>query len=182
MNKIELGKRIKKLREAANLTKFELGALVCDPDARPIANNTVDSWETGFTVPSIQRLFKIATVFEVSLDWLVGYDLKAAKMDEVNDLTTYHFLEYCEELGYSVNDNRNSISVFIPAKDDSVKYLIAWISKVEPYNYKLTTLIHPKKELLNDALYAYSKTTKSNRGDMIKRNDIVTRGSYYNIT
>lgn len=180
MNQIELGNRIKNLRESANLTQIELGAIVSE-STRPVSSSTVDSWETGFTVPTVHRLIKIASYFEVSLDWLVGYASKAEEENEIEDLTTHHFLEFCEELGYITYDNANSISVFVPGKDNSVKYLIAWINKLEPHNYKLTTLIHPNKDLLNEAVYAYSKTTKGKRGNRHKRIDTRQQDYYYNI-
>ena len=183
MDKIELGNRMKKLREEANLSQIEFGTLVSDNPNKAVSTNTIDSWETGFTLPTVPKLIKIATIFNVSLDWLVGHSITGSveEVDEIEDLTTHHFLEFCEELGYITNDNANSISVFVPGKDESVKYLIAWINKLEPHNYKLTTLIHPNKDLLNEVVYAYSKTTKGKRGNKHKRVDTRQQDYYYNI-
>ena len=60
-----LGKRIQKLRKAKGFTQEELGALL------EVNGKSVSKWERGVTVPSLDHLYKICKILEISLDELL---------------------------------------------------------------------------------------------------------------
>lgn len=72
-----LGKRIKLLREEERLNQLELAKKL------NISNSTLSQYETGQRIPSDDIKIKIAKIFNVTLDYLLGVsDIKN------NDVTT----------------------------------------------------------------------------------------------
>lgn len=65
-----LGEKIKSLRTAKRMTQQEFA------DRLHIAKSTVSAYENGSRVPSYDILLKIARVFKVSVDHLLGYSSK----------------------------------------------------------------------------------------------------------
>lgn len=61
-----LAERIHKARIAHRLSQHELAAKV------EVTNQAVSAWETGKARPSIDLLVKLADLFQVTLDWLMG--------------------------------------------------------------------------------------------------------------
>lgn len=61
-----LGKRIKKLREASNISQITLSKHL------NISNTTLSQYETGKRIPSDEIKNKLADYFNVSLDYLLG--------------------------------------------------------------------------------------------------------------
>ena len=69
---MELGKRVKYLREAAGLTQLEFAKTM------NISNSALSQYESGSRIPSDELKAKIADYFGVTLDYLYGRtDLKA---------------------------------------------------------------------------------------------------------
>ncbi len=62
-----LGKRIKEEREKLNLTQVDLANIL------NIANTTLSQYETGHRIPSDEIKIKLASLFGVSIDYLLGY-------------------------------------------------------------------------------------------------------------
>lgn len=60
-----LGKRIKELRKQNNLTQTELGKRL------GVIKQTISSWENGISSPSNDTLAHIASIFGVSIDYLL---------------------------------------------------------------------------------------------------------------
>lgn len=58
--------RLKKLRELSNLTQNELASKL------GVTKQSVSNWENGNILPSIEMLVKIAKLFSVSTDYLLG--------------------------------------------------------------------------------------------------------------
>lgn len=58
--------RLKELRLKKGLTQTELGEKV------GVKQNTFTNWENGKREPSFENLIKLADLFEVSLDCLLG--------------------------------------------------------------------------------------------------------------
>ncbi len=65
---VTIGKMISKLRLAQNLNQRELASLLS------VSNGTVGMWETGKRQPDLNTVVKIATFFNVSVDYLLGID------------------------------------------------------------------------------------------------------------
>ncbi len=61
-----LGKRIRYLRQQANLTQVQLGKLL------GCSSSTVSLYEGGQRSPDTTMLVRIADVFDVSVDYLLG--------------------------------------------------------------------------------------------------------------
>lgn len=90
--------RIRELRQEKGWT---LEYLACKLS---VTNQTVSNWEKGYTQPDIQSLIRLADVFQVTVDYLVGHektthDINNLKMQvstmSVEDLRrfTIEFLE-----------------------------------------------------------------------------------------
>ena len=62
---MDLGSRISRLRAAHNLSQGDLA------DALGVSRQSVSKWETGASVPDLDKLIKLAQLFEISLDELV---------------------------------------------------------------------------------------------------------------
>ena len=61
--------RLKELREERRLSQRELA------DAVGMSNATIAHWETGRYIPKLdENLFNLANYFNVTLDYIVGYD------------------------------------------------------------------------------------------------------------
>lgn len=60
------GKRIKQLRKQHRLTQSELGEMV------GLTQQSITAWETGRTYPDVYTLIRLAVLYEVSVDWLLG--------------------------------------------------------------------------------------------------------------
>lgn len=103
---IELSQRIKELRKAKGYTQKELA------DFLSLAQTSVANYENGTRVPDTEKLQKLADIFEVSLDYLVGRkenkplqkNLRASAI--IDDL-------YKTYLGYLLEGDNASAKVFI---------------------------------------------------------------------
>jgi transcriptional regulator with XRE-family HTH domain len=60
--------RIKKIRLKAKLTLHKLGEQI------GVSAQTILNWENEITIPSLSHLIKLAAFFNVSLDYLVGFN------------------------------------------------------------------------------------------------------------
>lgn len=63
-----LNERIRELRVAAGLSQVELA------DKLGVSKQSVSNWENDNIQPSIEMLVKIARIFNVSTDYLLGQD------------------------------------------------------------------------------------------------------------
>ena len=62
---MDLGEKIYKLRTERNLSQTELA------DALEVSRQSISKWETGSSVPELDKLVKLSQIFGVSLDELV---------------------------------------------------------------------------------------------------------------
>lgn len=60
------GDRLKELREEKEMTQEELGKLL------NVSRQTISGYEAGAIEPSISNLIKLADIFNISLDYLLG--------------------------------------------------------------------------------------------------------------
>ncbi len=63
---VKTGNRIKELRVERGLTQTQLGKLL------GVKTNTVSQYENGLSKTSIDILFKLSIIFEISSDYILG--------------------------------------------------------------------------------------------------------------
>ena len=66
---VTLGEKIKKLREDANLTQEALA------DMLYVSNKTISSWEVNRTMPDVNMLFKLSSLFKCNLYTLLDNNI-----------------------------------------------------------------------------------------------------------
>ena len=72
---MNLGTKIKKLRNEAGLTQTELGEKLCLP------TSVVSSYETGYRTPPLTVIADIAYLFNITTDWLIGVKNSRESLD-----------------------------------------------------------------------------------------------------
>ena len=97
-----LDKRISELRKSKNISQEELA------DILNTSRQAISKWERGESTPDIDRLKDLASFFNVSIDYLLGYDMQASSLNG--------FLDALEK---SNKDNSFIISV------DEIKAIVA---------------------------------------------------------
>ena len=75
MNKINIGKNITKFRRSRGITQDELANYI------GVSKSSVSKWENNITYPDIVLLPQLATLFNISLDELMGYEPQLTKED-----------------------------------------------------------------------------------------------------
>lgn len=90
-----LSERIKELRNKYNLSQVQLAVKLS------VTKQSVSNWENDNIVPSVELLVRIAQLFGVSTDYLLGLDDR--KYLEVTNLTKdqiVHLQLVANDLGY----------------------------------------------------------------------------------
>ena len=97
--------RLKYLREKAGLSQDDLAKMIS------CAQQTIGSYETGRTQPDFETLYKLATIFNTSVDYLIGYtDIKTPYMkaeiepSEYKDAFVEGFDQLPDEMKKSIID------------------------------------------------------------------------------
>ena len=65
---MKIGDRIKELRKEKNFSQSQLARRI------GVSQKTVDYWELGTNEPKASYIVKLAELFEVSADFLLGID------------------------------------------------------------------------------------------------------------
>ena len=63
---ISISERIKELREKQNLTQSSLAKKL------NITRSAVNAWEMGISIPNVEKLVELSSLFNVSVDYLLG--------------------------------------------------------------------------------------------------------------
>lgn len=83
------GDRLRELRKEKKLTQEDIAKMF------NISNNAVYSWEVGKTQPSIEIITKLAQYFNVTTDYLLGFNQD--DLDKIDKLKIA-----CQEAGISI--------------------------------------------------------------------------------
>lgn len=75
-NKISFAMRLKKLREQKKLNQTELANLL------EVSNGSISKWERGDRQPDYETLERIADIFNVTIDYLLGRSDVKYKSDD----------------------------------------------------------------------------------------------------
>lgn len=79
------GQRIKELRTSLGLNQLEFG------HSLHVTKQSVSNWENGNIQPSIDMLIRIASLYSISTDYLLGLDHKRTiDVSELTDLQISH--------------------------------------------------------------------------------------------
>ena len=92
MTTIHLGKKLISLRREANMTQEELATYM------GVSKSSVSKWETETTLPDILLLPQLATLFNVSVDELIGYEPQLS-MKAVNEFYIQLSTEWSQDAG-----------------------------------------------------------------------------------
>lgn len=77
---VNMGKKLKALRLEKNLTQKQVA------DRIGLAISAVSSYESGVRYPSYEALIKLARIFHVSTDYLIGVtDKRRIDVSDLND-------------------------------------------------------------------------------------------------
>ncbi len=95
-----IGEVLKKLRKNAHMTQQELA------DALWISKSTVSCYEQDTRFPSSEMLIKIANVFHVSVDYLLGREEKQRILD-ITDLKDEDVEFLCTTISFLKAKNRD---------------------------------------------------------------------------
>ena len=63
---ISISERIKELREKQNITQSSLAKKLS------ITRSAVNAWEMGISIPNVEKLVELSSLFNVSVDYLLG--------------------------------------------------------------------------------------------------------------
>ena len=88
---IKIGEKISELRNKNNLTQFALAK------ALGVTRSSVNAWEMGISLPTIERIIDIAQYFHVSVDYLLGLDnrltIDISSLNEKEKTMVYNLID-----------------------------------------------------------------------------------------
>ena len=88
---IKIGEKINELRNKNNITQLALAKEL------GVSRSSVNAWEMGISMPTIERLIDIAQYFHVSIDYLLGLDnrltIDISSLNEKEKTMIYNLIE-----------------------------------------------------------------------------------------
>ena len=108
---IKIGEKINELRNKNNITQLALAKEL------GVSRSSVNAWEMGISMPTIDRLIDIAEYFHVSVDYLLGLNdrltIDISSLNEKEKTMIYNLIEIFIN---SQKENDNCLSFFILLK------------------------------------------------------------------
>ena len=118
-----LGERIANLRKSKGISQDELGEILST------SRQAISKWERGESDPDIGRLKDLAVYFNVSIDYLLGYD--------VEDTSANKFIERskacCENGVYDIS--LDEIKMIVSRNSNNLNLILATIYYLSDYYY-----------------------------------------------
>ena len=126
-----LSKKIAALRKAKGISQEELA------DVLLTSRQAISKWERGESYPDIDRLKDLAIYFNVSIDYLLDYDVQSVSINSFIDrlakgIQTRTFNIPVEEIRVVVSKNINNFDLLIK----SIEYLADYWSGNRDNNAK----------------------------------------------
>lgn len=91
----KIAENIRYYRKQLGLTQEKLA------EAMDVTVGAVSKWESGSTVPDIETLMRLANLFDISMDVLLGYGLSSSRVEDIcnriNQLRSSHAFEKAEQ-------------------------------------------------------------------------------------
>ena len=179
-----LGERIAELRKNRKISQEELADILCT------SRQAVSKWERGESDPDIDRLKDLAAYFNVSIDYLLGYDVESNSVEafikRLNESAEKGTFDVdIDEIKMMVSRNINNFRLYSNLLD----YLFGYYSltretsiadMIIEYAKKAIMLFQPDNKenvklgnLQRAIVYAYSLQKKYDLArDYIKENDV----------
>lgn len=112
-----LGYRLMKLRQEREWTQEDIAQKISIFLANePLSNLSISAYENGRRLPSIQVLIAMAQLFEVSVDYLVGYDvITTERADKLNSQDIFPQID--TKLRVQEYENYDGLPVYVKGKD-----------------------------------------------------------------
>ena len=79
---MEIGKKIANTRKELGITQVELA------DKMAVTRQTVSRWESGAALPDVEKISQIATILNVSCDYLLKDDVENSVEEKTNNNST----------------------------------------------------------------------------------------------
>lgn|GEM_PF-4493531 len=107
-----LGERIAELRKNKGLSQEELADILLT------SRQAISKWERGESDPDIGRLKDLAVYFDVSIDYLLDYDIQATSANNVIDRIKGYFENgecdiSLDEVKMAVSRNKNNLNLLL---------------------------------------------------------------------
>lgn len=111
-----LGERIAELRKKKGISQEELG------DILSTSRQAISKWERGEADPDISRLKDLAVYFNVSIDYLLGYDIEAISANNFIERAKAccdngHYNISIDEIKMVVSRNGNNFNLILAASN-----------------------------------------------------------------
>lgn len=108
-NMQKVGKKIAELRKTHNMTQLELA------DKIGISFQAISNWERGNSMPDISKLPELASLFNVTIDELLGEKSELVERAVKGDIK-----EYCEQQDVSKEEILNAAPILKPDQVDVI--------------------------------------------------------------
>ena len=118
-----LGERITELRKKKGISQEELG------DILSTSRQAISKWERGEADPDISRLKDLAVYFNVSIDYLLGYDIEESSANNFIER-----LRKCTASG-DYNVSIDEIKMVISRNSNNLNLILASIDYLGDYYY-----------------------------------------------
>ncbi|MYU78605.1 helix-turn-helix domain-containing protein [Ligilactobacillus salivarius] len=136
------GSRLKNLRNERKLTQDDLGKLL------NVSGKTIGTWERDSRQPNIESINKLATIFGVTTDYLLGNsdEKKSQKYYELSDKEKNDIAIQAERLMEGIESGHNLNFYGEPAtKEQKDRILIAVKTAMEMNKMEAKRKFTPKK-------------------------------------
>lgn len=125
--KQSIGEIIRKLRKDNGMTQAQLSK------ALGVSKSSVEKYEAGKVVPDMLKIEKIATIFNVGIDTIMGGMLKRSAND---------YIDKCLEVVKPIHDAElKAKDEIIKDKDETISKLINLVDYMKNENEKLRLII-----------------------------------------
>lgn len=178
-DKLEVGKRIRSLRNKNGLTLEEFGQIF-DP---PASKSIVSRWESGKSIPSSNRIKEISDHFKVSafyllygrktIDDIPGENVLSAMLDDnltQNDKKNYDEL-YRNSMEESIQNVLNGLDLANMDKHQILYLAEALIPIEDSYSEVQLRLMHGLLNSINRLAHENYSVTEIENGMIIGKND-----------
>ena len=118
-----LGERIANLRKSKGISQDELGEILST------SRQAISKWERGESDPDIGRLKDLAVYFNVSIDYLLGYDVESTSANKFIERSK----ACCENGVYDIS--LDEIKMIVSRNSNNLNLILATIYYLSEYYY-----------------------------------------------